>query len=337
MHIYIQSYNTFSQNLGGGVQTRVRSFFPAIQKYAPDAKLFDKWFDKIDDCDLIHFFKLSLDHYNLMDYAKSKGKKIVLSSVIPIADYMKIKAHLALCSFFPLHTVFDLNKRMLDMTDIILAQTSKEKEFIKKAYTISDSKIYVIPNGVSPNVLNGNPELIRTKLNLKKEFVLHVGRVDGNKNQLSLIRALQNLNIPVVFIGGPDPADPDYFEKCKQEATEEMYFLGWIKNSDPLVASAYSAAKVVVLPSHHEIFGNSLVEGAVNGANLVSSNVLPIEEYGFQDQCWLTNPKSVSDIRDKVLCAYNAERTGVLRQKALEKYSWDAIARQHYNIYQTLF
>ena len=80
----------------------------------------------------------------------------------------------------------------------------------------------------------------------------------------------------LVLIGGPDKDFAEYYEKCKEEAGSNVHFLGWVDHKDPLLASAYAAAHTFVLPSHHEIFGNTLFESGMYGCNIVSTRALPL-------------------------------------------------------------
>jgi len=334
MKILINSYNKVFQNEAGGVQMRIKKFFHLLNGVEHEVKLFDKWNDNISDYDILHTFKLSLDDYQLIAYAKSKGIPIVISSVVPQEGSLKIKINLWISKLLPIHTAYYFSKRMLDMADVIVAQTNKESEFISTNYKVSKAKIKVIPNGVS--IENNVSDIIFSKINIHKPYVLQVGRFDENKNQINVIRALKNSNIPVVFIGGADPSDLEYYELCKKEATDNMFFLGWIKNDDPILSSAYANAQVVVLPSHKEIFGNSLIEGGAYGANLVVTDELPIYDWGIGDYCNQINPKDIVDIKNKIKEAFYSSKNDKLKTIINEKFSWNTILEEHINLYRNI-
>src|SRR5699024_5463763 len=139
-----------------------------------------------------------------------------------------------------------LFKKMLEMSDVIIVQSTRELIFLEKNYKIDTKKIRVISKGINTNKINLENHLVKEKLNIKEDCILQVGRFDSNKNQLNLIRALSKTSIPVVFIGGPDSGNSSYYKKCIEEATENIYFLGWLDHDSPLLSSAYKEAKVVV-------------------------------------------------------------------------------------------
>ena len=336
MKILLQAYNTFAQNPGGGVQTRLMSLYEEYKKQGVNVHLFDKWNTKIDDYDLIHFFKVTIDNYGLMVYAHSKGKKIVVSSVVPLDQAFRIKAHLLLNKLFPLHTLFEINKRCMDLSDLVITQSQTESGFIHKNYKIPYKKLTALPNGVASRVVGGDPDLIRKELPFLGDFVLQVGRIDSNKNQLSTIRALKGTGIPLVIVGGPDPQEPQYLDMCKKEADEKVYFTGWIPLSDPRLASVYSAAKVLVLPSKKEIYGNAIIEGAIAGCNLACSNVIPIVDWNIGDFIRTFNPNSVPDIKKALLEAFNAPAILGQKDKFKDFFSWERIAKEHIKLYRSI-
>ncbi len=336
LNILIQPYNNFSQNAAGGVQTRVREYYKALcNRNDCHVEFFDKLKHKIEEWDIIHFFKLSIEHYDLMIYAKNKGVKIVISSIVPLQDGLKILTHRLLCKIIPLHTILDINSDMLSISTLILTESKSESKFLKKFYGVPFSKIRVLPNGISEKILSGDLSLARNKFKTDK-FVLQVGRIDENKNQLNVIRSLKGTDISLIIVGGPDPLHPEYFEKCKKEAGENIIFTGWIPQTDPMIASLYAAAKVVLLPSFRETFGNVILEGAACGANIVYSNTLPIKELNLGSGTWTVTPNDISDIQRKIKEAFYSDNDPKLKARVLSEFTWEHIAEKHFQLFENL-
>lgn len=335
LRILVHPYNNFAQNTAGGVQSRVRNYLAAMEKLDCNIAVFDKMRHKVEDWDIIHFFKLSLDHYDLMQYAKNKGVKIAISSIVPLEDKYKIRAHRLLCKLVPLHTIHDILSSELNLADIVLTQSTKESEFIHRNYGISTSKLRSLPNGVTSKVLNGKPEIAYRTI-CDKPYILLVGRIDSNKNQLNVIRAMSPTNIPVVIVGGPDPFEPQYYEQCIKEAGPNIHFTGWIDQNSELLPALYAAAKVLVCPSFKETFGNVILEGCATNCNVVYSENLPISALDLGKGTWTINPNDVKSIRNALISAYTAPTTPQLRENVMRQYSWDAIAERHLNIFNDI-
>lgn len=331
MKILFDSFDNIAQNPAGGVQMRINK----IKKYLSenkqvDVKLFNKWEDKIQDFDILHIFKITIDSYNLCMLAKERGIKIVISAVIPPSQKIKVKTMLRI----PVNTCYDLIKKSLDIADAIICQTNKEANFIEKIYGIERSKIKIIPNGVEERFKYSNEELFRNKFNIKDEFLLQVGRFDENKNQLNVIKAMKNSDVKIVFIGGEDSSFKDYYKKCKQNSSENIIFLGWISNEDEIISSAYKAAKALILPSFSEIFGNSLIEGGMAGCNLIATEALPIEEWGIEDYCTKINPNNINEIKLAIEKAMNKDKNDQISNIIEKKFAWKNIANMHLKLYK---
>ncbi len=336
MKILVNSYLNFAQNTAGGVYSKVNNYIKSAQVPEVFIKPFDIWNDKVKDFDIVHYFALKTEFFDQMVMAKKLGKKVVISSIVTIADAKRFRLKIFLGKLFHLQTNENIQKRMLDMADAIIAETDLEKEYILKAYGTNSEKVHVIPNGVSEEIIDGDPNLFKTKFGIKKDFVLQVGRFDTNKNQLSVIRAMKNTDIPIVFIGGADSTSPEYYDICRKEASDNCYFVGWINHSDPSMASAYAAAKVLVLPSHHEIFGNAIFEGAMTGCNIVVTNVLPLDEFGFTNHAYPVDSNSIDSIRDAIIMAYDKPVDVEFANFIRNRYSLKSIFDRYLQIYKSL-
>lgn len=337
MRVCIQSYNNFGQNTAGGVRTKIFNYVESLKEFQDvECKLFDKWYDKLADYDILHCFALKEEIHDQVKYAHSLGKKVVISSIVPLVKPNWIKFNILLGKYLHIRNVYYLNKLTLDMTDAVIAETEKEKDYICRVYGVNIDKVYVIPNGVATDVQGGDPSLVKNKFGFEKDCIVHVSRIDRNKNQLSVIRAMKDTDIPIVFIGGPDPNDMAYYEQCKAEATANMFFAGWVYHDDPLLASTLAAAKVSVLPSYKEIFGNSIYEGLLAGCNVVATTVIPVTEWGLEKDVISVDPSRVDDIRRGILEAYNKPRNEEIVEKVLNTFSFSTIAQRHVEVYKII-
>ena len=335
MKILFQGYSTYAQNKSGGVQVRMRQLASNLRRYGVDVDFFDHNSTNISQYDILHIFGLNAEHYNLVNYAHNKGVKVVTSSIVTLAQGWKIDLILALIHH-PVLTIYNMQQSILSASDAIITETPRESLFIEKHYRNVSSKLMVIPNGIEACQETERDYI--SKITGNNDYVLCVGRFDENKNQLSLIKALKDTNIDVVFIGGPVAKNDKYYKKCLETANgkNNIHFLEWIVNASPLLKSAYSNAKVFALPSFHETFGLVLLEAAVAGANLVVSNKLPILDFQAMDCCSRFNPHDCTDIRNKILEAFNKPMNTNQAHNILNNFSWNTVVKQHIELYKSL-
>lgn len=337
MKIVISGYNTCCMNPSGGVQVRIKKIYELLSMNKNiDVEYFRPMETDFNNVDILHLFKLDPEYYNLVQKAKIKGVKIVLSSIVPLEGGLKIDLYRKYINRLPVLNVYKMAFVILSYVDVLIVETPKEADFISKHYGFDKRKIVVIPNGVDINSYKGHD--IYDKINGQKDYVLHVGRFDENKNQINVIKALKGTGIDVVFIGGGDNENSAYYDECKRLAADDshFHFLGWINNDSNLLKSAYSNAKVFILPSFKETFGLVLLEAAICGCNLAISKSLPILDFGIFDKSYLFNPKDVDDIKEKVGNAFVTVRNDTIKDKVLELFSWNAIIDKHIKVYKTL-
>lgn len=335
MRVLFQGYSTYAQNKSGGVQVRMRQLASHLRKSGVDVDFFDHNTTDISQYDILHIFSLNAEHYNLVNYAHRKGVKVVLSSIVTLADGWKIDLLLTLVHH-PVLTLYNMQQSILKLCDAIIVETPKELDFICKHFRIAHSKLKVIPNGIEQSDNVGREHI--SSIVGDKDYVLCVGRFDRNKNQLNVIKAMIDTDIDVVFIGGPVTADDKYYQECLTIAKgkNNFHFIGWVDNNSLLLKSAYSNAKVFLFPSYHETFGLVLLEAAVAGANLVVSKSLPILDFPSMNVCTRIDPNKLEDIRNKVMKAFVKEKDVNQINRILKYFSWKEVVDQHIDLYKSL-
>lgn len=276
------------------------------------------------------------ENYKLVQCAKSKGCRVVVSTIINLCDGYKIDFCKKIINKFPILTNYKMNDEILSTADAVVAETEAEKQFIANHYGVECSKIFVIPNGVDECITAGDE--IYNAIGKKCSYVLMVGRFDPNKNQLNVIRAMKDTDIDIVFIGGADFSTQNYYEKCLTEASgyENIHLLGWVNNGSPLLRSAYQHAETVVVPSFHETFGFTLLEGGTYGAKIVASKNLPILSYKSFNDCITFNPRKIEDIRNAIIESVSLPKDDKMRKMLMSEFSWKSVLNAHIKLYQQL-
>lgn len=341
MKIILQGYNTCCQNEYGGVQKRIRKIHSNLLAEGIDTELFSEFNTSIKEADILHIFMLLPENYGLLKCAKENNVKVVISSIVNIGNGKNIDISRILLNKLPILTAQKAQFDMLRQADAVITETPIEKEYIVKHYKINRKKVRVIPNGIDLSEDCGKSnerDIIYHSIGGEKEYALVVGRFDPNKNQLNVIKALKDTEIPVVFIGGAHFECPRYYEECLKcgKGASNIYFLGWQPNDSKIMKSAYRNAKLLITPSFQETFGFTLLEGGVNGCNLAISNTLPILGFQVFDRCVTFDPGNIEDIKEKIRMAFDSKEDTILREKLIHTFSWKNVIGQHINLYKGL-
>ncbi|MFD0750595.1 glycosyltransferase family 4 protein [Mucilaginibacter calamicampi] len=207
----------------------------------------------------------------------------------------------------------------------ILPNSFSECRRVNTAYP-SNVRYTIVPNGI-------DPELFKYNHAVKKdaELVLCVARIEGIKNQLNLIKALNGTRFKLILIGAYSPNQKGYYDECRAIAAPNIVFIDHIQQAQLL--QYYAQAKVHILPSWFETTGLSSVEAAAMGCNIVITDKGDTREY-FEDAAFYCNPASPQSILAEVEKASSATNNTALREKILEKYTWPQAAKQTLKAYQ---
>jgi glycosyltransferase involved in cell wall biosynthesis len=197
---------------------------------------------------------------------------------------------------------------------------NSRNEYIRMVEAFNVEKdYYVVPNAIDDSLFKP----MHGKKDLK--LVICVARIEGRKNQLNLIRALNGTDFRLLIIGSVSPNHQAYFEQCKREAAANVELLGRI--SDEELMQIYTKAHVHVLPSWFETTGLSSLEAAAMGCNLVITNKGDTTEY-FGDNAFYCEPDDVMSIRRAVELAAIAPVNHTFGQKIIESYNWKRAAEE---------
>jgi glycosyltransferase involved in cell wall biosynthesis len=225
-------------------------------------------------------------------------------------------------------------QEMVSLSDHVVFLSERERERLAKIGAVPKTGT-VVPNPVDAGIFaNADPSLFEAETGLK-DFVLCVARIESRKNQIMLAHALRDTNLPLVLVG--HAANAAYRELLERHRTPNIHVLDRLPPNSALLASAFAAARVAVLPSWAEGAPLAALEAGASGASLVLSDESGESEY-FGDFARYCDPGDPSSIRRAVLEAYETRRDGaaVEAQKAFiaETYSWDRHREQTETVYR---
>lgn len=294
-------------------------------------------------CDLVHAFNLGRpeEPYRHCLQALEAGKPVALSTVYwdfsefwewGDPDYWELPPPdrgLPTPRPAPLPDPIEMRRRArldeqrraaIACATVYLPNGQGEADLLHQTYGMDLSRTVIVTNAVDDIFFSARPEPFIEKHGLR-DFVLCAARVEKRKNQLLLVAALRGTGIPLVIIGQPNPEE--YRDLCRRYADGNIVFLDPLPHEE--LASGYAAAKVHALPAWFETPGLSTLEAAAAGCNIVTTDRGTAREY-LGDVAWYCDPPDVESIRTAVLAAYEAPRSGQLRELVRERHTWHRAA-----------
>jgi glycosyltransferase involved in cell wall biosynthesis len=242
-----------------------------------------------------------------------------------IARWLLRRDHLSSVSYLwkgQRHAIFQI----LKYAKIVLPNSESEYSRLSKTYP-AKVNYHVVPNGI-------DPQLFTYDCQIKKDdkLVLCVARIEGIKNQLNLIKGLNNSGFKVLLVGAYSSNQLAYCNECKQAAASNITFINHLPQHE--LVKYYAKAKVHILPSWFETTGLSSVEAAVMGCNVVITDRGDAREYFGSDAfyCDPASPKSIlSAVKQASLAPFNEQ----LKTRILKKYTWSRAAGETLKAYQS--
>ena len=333
--------STAFQSPGGGenqlVQTGryLEARGVAIRPFCP-------WNDRLDRASLLHLFGMSREGLQLARVARAKGVPVVLSPICWIepramavlaTDRLGRLANRAKWRLKALVPSFPTWRRdLLRSVDAILPNSVAEGEQLVRWFGAERSKIRPVPNGVEERFAHADPSSFRA-IHGPEDFVLYVGRIEPRKNVLGLVEGLKLAGLPLVVIGDVLPGCEPYAADCKRAGRESARWLPRVDHDDPLLESAYAAARVLALPSWFETPGLVALEAAMAGTAVVVTPHGCTREY-FGDRVGYARPDRPAEIARAISEAWTTGPDPGLSGHVGRHYQWSEVARRTAEVYE---
>ena len=316
--------------------------------------------------DLVHVFNLMRPQevYLQVRNAKKYNKPVALSTIYGLyteyekkarsgvtgllgrmlnpyqVEYLKVLARAVLnreinkgTVLFLKHGYLSLQKQICSMTDIFLPNSESEMGRVKKDMLLTESKYVVVPNAVDSHLFHLDNENLAKEVEIYRDCILCVARIDGRKNQLNLVRAAKGLPWKLVLVGKPAPNHKAYYNKIKKEAGSNVVLIGQTEHERlPLF---YKAAKVHALVSWMETPGLSSLEAGAMGCNLVVTEKGDVRDY-FGDYAFYCEPDSVESIRNALVRAHETPVNISQRRNILTNFVWERTAEKTLDGYRQI-
>ncbi len=326
----------------GGVRTQVLQSKAALENLGVRATLFNAWKDfQPEHFDLIHFFGANIGTYHLAREIHKLDVPIVISPVFftrHSAEYVRriVKAGSVLRRLGRgIWTDYGMMAEMCSWATMIAANTVEEAALFAEGMGVSEEKIRIVPNGVEPRFAEAKPALFRATYGAEK-FILYVGFVGPErKNVVRLIQALEGINHPAFMVGRVEKSSSG--NRCLELARNNprITLLDSMEHDSEMLASAYAACDVFVLPSQFETPGIAALEAGLAGAKVVITSHGGTKEY-FGQCAEYVEPSSVKSIRDGIQVALIKQKDKNLRERIKKEYLWSNVAKQLVSVYESV-
>jgi len=224
----------------------------------------------------------------------------------------------------------------LALSDRVLVQTELEAKDLKKTYGV-DIKWDKVPNGVSEKFLYAKD--YKNPLSFK-DYIFCVGRIEPRKNQLSVIKAVENFrkdsnqDAKLVFVGKKNMLNhPEYTLRFNSMLRKNPWIIYIESVPYEKIPAYFSYAKVCVSASWFETTGLTLLEALFCGANAVASSPRAEEILGkYASYC---KPWDVDSMEKAIGEQFYASRP-VLDEDMRQEYTWENAAKKTFRVYRSL-
>jgi glycosyltransferase involved in cell wall biosynthesis len=280
----------------------------------------------------INFFKPDIIH--LTYYNKELNFKKNCKVVITVYDLI----HEIFQEDYNFKYPKKFKKNYIDIADHIICISENTKKDLLKFYEVNPDKISVIKLG-----FDTSKEYQEIKDDyLSKPYLLYVGDRKNYKNFKNLIISYSlseklKKDFNIVCFGGGGLVEHERI--LLQKLNINLSKIKCLSGSDLELNFIYKQATAYICPSFYEGFGLTILEAMNMNCPIISSNAGSLPEVGG-DFIEYFDPYNIDEIKNKIEKVVYSE-TNILKQKKnfsknLQKFSWEATARETMYIYEKL-
>jgi len=319
MKILYATYPMAFHTPGGG-EIQLLAYQKHVPAHGIEVSLFDMWNPRFLEHDAVHFFSCMGGSSHFCGFIKKLGLPLIVSSSLWITPETR---HL-----YPMDEI----RLQLGFADRIITNSEAESRMLASLFNFPLQKFSAVYNGMEERFFNkASPETFRTHIKYDGRFVLNVGNIEPRKNQLRLAQAMKSYpELKLVLIG--HARDPDYLREVLEVGGTQIMYQGPLPHDSTLLASAYAACEVFVLPSTLETPGLAALEAATQNARLVLTQEGCCQEY-FGEHAVYVDPLSADSIARGIGEMAKRERPSGLATE-IQKFTWKNVTPKLASIYR---
>ncbi|MEZ4900720.1 MAG: glycosyltransferase family 1 protein [Spirosomataceae bacterium] len=279
--------------------------------------------------------------HGLSNELPSGLKKAGIKSVVTIHDLIFLRypeLYPAIDRFFYRQKF----KKACEIADVIVAVSEQTKRDIIEFYDIAPHKIQVVYQDCHEVFHQAQPpssQILKIE-GISKPYILSVGTIEARKNQLQLVKAFCEAQLPdaqLILVGAKTP----YQQKIEAYIAQH-HLEGSIKILNKIafldLPVLYQAAHIFVYPSLFEGFGIPIVEALHSGIPVIAATGSCLEEAGGSGAVYF-DPHHTDELAQKLQLLWNDESLGQQLvkqgQEHIKQFSAENIAQKLINLYQS--
>ena len=321
----------------GGFEHQCIQTCKALRTIGVDADLLN-WHDKKEEDYILHLFAPDPKWSRIVEHWGHRGP-VVISAIAGTRGFNSLSGRVrrttnCLAQLLHQETTYHRTRKMLQNIDKIICLNFLEQDYFVKNYLLSPEKVRIIGNGVDISRFSVPKDIFVAKYGWS-DFVLYVGSITHRKNPLLLAKCLVQLGIKGVFIGGEMPMEREYCKSFRKIVAQypNLRWIPGLKYDEPILGSAFSAAKVLCLPSTAETQPLCALEAMAAGKTVILGDF----PYAYQspfERAIKVDPCDKEQVESAIQNAIN--KNDFVTERLSTEYTWDSVARKIAQVYLEL-
>lgn len=319
----------------GGTTNLCQNIIQEIQKSGINLVPLD--FTNLEiDFKILLVFSFSFHNPDSLEMYKKRGIKIILW---PIFDRTKPIWSFKMQSLLektPIRTLFWIRKRILKSADLILTGCESETNDLIECFQIDKNKIKTVKLAIAPvffkpEIQKISPNLFFDKYGFTDFVIYSAAEINHRKNQILLLKAVQNTNVKVVLTGCDQVLVSEFQNLINQNPN--ILCLGKLPFEE--LISAYQNAKISISLSSSETAGLALLESAFFGCQLLVSPIPAFKEYLSEIAVFLDDlkPQTIkTKIEELIKKPRNLEQKSYQKNYIIQNYSFQNYIKQAFDL-----
>jgi glycosyltransferase involved in cell wall biosynthesis len=209
---------------------------------------------------------------------------------------------------------------VLESVSVLLPNSRAEQQQIEQQFGVCRPTV-IVPNAADTKLFLP----VENRPDRPRNGVLCVGRLEPRKNQLTLITALRETDIPLTLVGQAGRYNAAYYRRCRQAAGANIEI---VEQQPPEVLSRlYRQAQVHACVSWYETPGLASLEASLCGCAIVVTPGGCTQEY-FGEEAYYCRPDDPDSIRHAIETALEHGTPSQLTQRVAREFTWEMAAEK---------